>query len=198
MARVGRPKIFEDLNPVLINLTSKEKAKLDEICEEYKMSRHEYLGNCLKSDTEINKEDNINQISYEMKQKDLEIEKLKKELEMKEKEMQNLNKTIENLNKSVEKLELKNEKLEEKIKELSKKREEKDVKLSLKLEELKKKCRDRVEACKNNVGELEYKCGIRDQWHSKFMSELAQEYQVLKLGEGLEDDYLERELAKFV
>ena len=172
----GRPRIYETLNHINVGVTNEERSKLDQLCSQFNITRHEYLSSCLNYDS-----NDGNRVinDAELKQKEAEIYSLKKE--------------IDSLKKD-------NEQLKERLTKLGNKKSKKDAKLQIKLEDIKKRCKSRIETCINNVGEFDYQRGTRDQYHSTFMQGLAEEYKLLKLegGENAKDDYLERELAKWL
>jgi len=172
----GRPRIYETLNHINIGVTNEERSKLDQLCSKFGITRHEYLSACLNYDSN---DGNRAIVDAELKTKDAEIYSLKKELDAKNKEI---------------------EQLKERLTKLENKKSKKDAKLQMQLEDIKDRCRRRIEACKNNVGELEYQRGTRDQYHNAFMKDLADKYKLLKIegGENAKDEYLERELAKWL
>lgn len=46
--RVGRPRLYESLEIVKVTLTTEERKRLDRICREENISRHEFISRALK------------------------------------------------------------------------------------------------------------------------------------------------------
>lgn len=165
----GRPRIYETLNHINIGVTNEERSKLDQLCSKFGITRHEYLSACLNYDSN---DGNRAIVDAELKTKDAEIYSLKKELDAKNKEI---------------------EQLKERLTKLENKKSKKDAKLQMQLEDIKDRCRRRIEAC-------EYEDSRADPYYNAFMKDLADKYKLLKIegGENAKDEYLERELAKWL
>ena len=175
----GRPKKYEALEHINITLEAEEKIKLDNICDNLSLSRHEYLSACLSCD-----DDHSEVNSADIKEKEAEVLSLKGKLDLKHRDVQRLEKTIKELK----------EKLEHKEDKLSIKK----AKIKMKIEDLRKKCERRINTCKDSVGIFGYNRGKRDAYHSGIMSELGKEYNLLKTTEGITDEDLDRELEEWL
>ena len=174
----GRPRKYETLEHISVTLTGEEKLKLDQICDNLNLSRHEYLSACLSCD------DDAEVKGSDIKEKEAEVLSLKGELELKHRDVQRLEKTINGLK---EKLERKNDKLDIK-----------NTKTQIKINDIREKCEKRINACKDSMGTFAYNRGKRDVYHNKIMSELAKKYKLLKINEGITDEDLNRELREWL
>jgi len=178
MSGKGRPRRYETLDRITVGLTVEERKKLDELCERLGISRHEYLTASLGSDS-----DGAVISEADLKEKAAEVLSLKGKLDRKHGE-------VEMLKKKVAKLE---ERLKKKVAKIS----DKDAKMQMQTEDLRGRCEKRISGCKANVGEFWYDRGKRDEYHEGIMSDLASDYRLLKI-KGGEDEYLERELEKWI
>lgn len=174
----GRPKKYEALEHINITLSAEEKIKMDKICDSLNLSRHEYISACLTCDdgSEVN--------SADIKEKTAEVLSLKGKLEQKHRDVQRLKKTVTELK----------EKLEHKENKVSVKK----AKIQMKIEDLRVRCEKRINVCKGNIGNLAYNRGKRDEYHNGIMSELARDYKLLKITEGIKDEDLDRELGEWL
>ena len=174
----GRPRKYETLNHINVGVTDIERAKLDKVCSKIGITRHEYLTACLSCDS-----DGEATLEANLKEKTAEVLSLKGKLDQKHGE-------VEMLKKKVAKLEAR---LKKKVSKIS----DKDAKMQVQIEDLRGRCEKRIKACKNHVGEFWYDRGKRDEYHGRFMSDLASDYRLLRI-KGGEDEYLERELEKWI
>ena len=174
----GRPRKYETLNHINVGVTDEERAKLDKICGELRITRHEYLSSCLSCNS-----DGVGTPEANLKEKAAEVLSLKGKLDQK-------NREVEMLKKKVAKLE---ERLKKKVAKIS----DKDAKMQVQTEDLRGRCEKRISACQKNVGEFWYERGRRDEYHNGIMADLANEYRLIKI-KGGDDEYLERELEKWI
>ena len=174
----GRPRKYENLNHINVGATDEERKKLDEICSELGITRHEYLSSCLSCDS-----DGAVISEADLKEKAAEVLSLKGKLDRKHGEVERLQKKVA--------------KLEERLKKRESKISDKEAKMQVQTEDLRRRCEKRIAGCKANVGAFWYDRGKRDEYHEGVMSDLASEYRLLKI-KGGEDEYLERELEKWI
>ena len=203
MSKRGRRRIYENLDRITVGLTFEERKRLDELCDKMDISRHEYLSACLASDS-----DGVGTTEADLKEKAAEVLSLKGKLDRKHGEVETLKEKVAKLEEQLKKrgarfeeeLKKKSEKvakLEERLKKRESKISDKDAKMQVQTEDLRRRCEKLIAGCKANVGAFWYERGRRDEYHEGIMADLASEYRLLKI-KGGDDEYLERELEKWI
>ena len=155
----GRPRRYETLNHINVGVTDEERAKLDKICGELGITRHEYLTACLGSDND----GFAVTVEADLKKKAAQVLSLKGKLDRKHGEVETLKEKVAKLEERLEKRgarfeeELKKKaekvaKLDARLKKRESKISNKDAKVQLQTEDLRKHCEKRIAGCKANVG----------------------------------------------